>query len=271
MLHTGSDFSDFDGYVVDREVGRGGCATVYQAHYASDPQHVVALKVLDEDHRTPAEQARLDREFEFARMLDHPHIVTVYERGPCWLAMQFVGGGKLTRLQVLNDRLAALAQIADALDYAHRSGIVHCDVKPANILVAADFSHTGAVLIDFGAAHAVVHDVRRRQSRPQVSLPYTAPEVLLGQAPSAATDEYALACTAVELLTGTPPFTADNAAELVDAQLHRMPPRISRDFGWVSHAFDTVLATAMAKTPELRYRSCTEFVERLSRALHRSG
>lgn len=268
MLHADSDFG---GYLVDREVGRGGWATVYQAHHAPDPQRVVALKVLDEDHRRPSEQARLDREFEFARMLDHPHIVPVYERGPCWLAMQFVDGGKSTRLQLLDDRLAALAQVADALDCAHRSGIVHCDVKPANILVAEDFSHAGAVLIDFAVAHAVVEDVRRRQSRPQVSLPYTAPEMLLGQPPSAATDEYALACTAVELVTGTTPFAADSAAELVGAHLRRMPPRISRDFGWIPRAFDTVLATAMAKAPEMRYRCCTEFVEHLTRALRQPG
>ncbi|HYB37228.1 MAG TPA: protein kinase [Mycobacterium sp.] len=117
---------------------------------------MIALKVLGENHRTPSERARLDREFDFADRLDHPHIVTVYDRGPYWLAMQFVDGGKSTRLQRLDDRLTALAQISDALDYAHRCGIVDCDVKPANILVFKDFSRLDAVLIDFGVAHAVV-------------------------------------------------------------------------------------------------------------------
>lgn len=267
MLYAGETLG---GYVVDRTVGRGGCATVYRAYPASGPQRVLALKVLDEDHRTPPERAHLEREFEFARALDHPHVVTVYERGPCWLAMQFVAGGNSTRLRVLDDRLAALAQIADALDYAHRNGIVHCDVKPANILVAEDFPHDGAVLVDFGVAHTVVEDVWRRQKRRQVSLPYAAPEVLLGQAPAAATDEYALACTTVELLTGAPPFTADSAAELVDAQLRRLPRPVSHDFGWIPRAFDTVLSRAMAKAPEMRYRSCTEFVEHITRVLRTS-
>lgn len=268
MLHTGGGPELFGGYRADREVGRGGSATVYQAHRPSDLQRrMVALKVLNEDHRTQAEQARLEREFEFARMLDHPHIVTVYEHGPCWLAMQFIDGGKSTALQTLDDVLAALAQIADALDHAHRSGIVHCDVKPANILLAADFHRAGAVLTDFGAAHAVVEDVWRLQHRPQVSLPYTAPELLLGHPPSAASDEYALACTMVELLTGAPPFTASDPAELIDAHLHRMPPPTSRDFNRVARAFDMVVARGVAKIPEMRYRSCTELVEHITRVL----
>lgn len=270
MPHADGDSSNFGGYVIDREVGRGGHATVYQAHQVSDPRRAVALKVLDEGHRAPREQARLDREFEFARLLDHPHIVTVYEHGPNWLAMQFVDGGNSTRLQTLDDQLIVLTQIAAALDYAHRAGIVHGDVKPANILVAADFPRTGAVLVDFGVAHAVVEDVWRRQKDPQVSLPYTAPELLLGRTPTAATDQYALACTTVELLTGTPPFTAENADELVDAQLRRRPPPVSRDFGWVPRALDTVLGRAMAKLPDVRYESCSEFVENVTRVLRPS-
>lgn len=227
---------------------------------------MVALKILHEDHRTQVEQARLEREFEFARMLDHPHIITVYEHGPCWLAMQFIDGGKSTALQPLDDVLAALAQVADALDHVHRNGIVHCDVKPANILVAADFARGGAVLTDFGAAHAVVEDVWRRQ-RQQVSLPYTAPELLSGHSPSAASDEYALACTMVELLTGAPPFTGTDSAELIDAHLHRMPPPTSRNFDRAARAFDVVVARGVAKVPDMRYRSCTELVEHITRVL----
>ena len=257
------------GYVVDREAGRGGHATVYQAHKAENPDQPVALKVLGADHRSPADQARLDHEFEFARRLSHPHIVTVYEHGSFWLAMQFIDGGKSTRLQRLQDRLTALAQIADALDYVHRHGIVHGDVKPANILVAKDFPSSGACLIDFGVAHAVVDDVFRRPKDLQASLPYAAPEVLCGRAPSAATDEYALACSAVELLTGAPPFAADNSTELVNAHLRGVPPRLSPNVSWVSRAFDTVVARAMARDPEVRYQSCAEFVDHISRAVGR--
>ena len=270
-MHAESDFSAFGGYVTDEEVGRGGSATVYRAHHIADPQRPVALKVLDEDHRTASERARLQREFEFADTLDHPHILTVYERGPSWLAMQFVDGGHSTELSSIGDRLVALTQIADALDYTHHAGIVHGDVKPTNILVGSDFARVGAVLVDFGVAHAVVDDVGRQQQDLLVSLPYTAPEVLLGRPPAATSDQYALACTAVELLTGAPPFATDNAAELVDAQLYHNPPPIVGDFGGVERSLDLVLARAMKKKPDARYASCTEFVERIARVLRRIG
>ncbi|MGV0624687.1 serine/threonine-protein kinase [Mycolicibacter minnesotensis] len=260
----------YDGYLIDREIGRGGHATVYLAHHRADPAAPVALKVLDVAHRSPAEQDRLDREFTFADALDHPNIAAVYRHGPFWLAMQYLDGGKVTELDSPADRLTALRQIGAALDYVHRRGIVHCDVKPANIAISADFADPGAVLTDFGSAHAVVEDVWNRPHRPgnpEVSLPYTAPEILRGKAPTAATDEYALACTAVELLTGAPPFTARSAAELVQAHLHRLPPPLVETLGPGSRAADVVLQRAMAKHPARRYESCAEFVEQLSRAL----
>lgn len=260
--------ADLGGYRITREVGRGGSAIVYQAQPSEGDQcPPVALKVLAASHRTPLWRTRLDREFEFAAKLDHPGIVRMYQHGPFWLAMQFLGGGPLTRLRATGDRLTALTQIAAALDYAHHCGIVHGDVKPTNILLPQDFPHSGAVLTDFGSAHAVVEDVNRHQPDPEVSLPYTAPEILLGKAPSAATDEYALACTAVELFTGSPPFAADDAAELVDAHLRHLPPGLPGTFGAATRGVDLVVARAMAKYQARRYDSCTEFVAELSRAI----
>lgn len=260
------------GYRITREVGRGGSAVVYQARSPDGDQcPPVALKVLNESHRTPIWQTRLGREFELAAGLDHPNIVRMYRHGPFWLAMQFLGGGPLTGLRTTGERLAALAQIADAVDYAHHRGIVHCDVKPANILLPSHFQNSGPVLTDFGSAHAVVEDVNRRQPNPEVSLPYTAPEILLGKAPSAATDEYALACTAVELFTGSPPFVADDAAELVDAHLRHLPPALPGTFGAATLSVDLVVGRAMAKYPARRYDSCTEFVAELSRAIDGSA
>jgi serine/threonine-protein kinase len=259
----------FDGYVVEKALGRGGSATVYLVHpLAGDAD--VALKVLSEDRRTEPELRRLQREFELAHRLDHPHIVKVHERGPYWLAMQYIDGGNATSLHTLENRLAALAQIADALDYTHRMGIVHCDVKPSNILVYKDFSDGGAVLIDFGVAHTMTESATPkadRASHVRASLPYAAPELLQGHAPSASADEYALACTAVELITGAPPFAANTPVGLVEAQLHRPPPRVSHQISWVPHAFDSILAKAMAKDPDLRYESCAEFVRLIAHAL----
>ena len=137
----------YEGYVVDAALGHGGYATVYRAHDAADPDRAVALKVLDDHHRKPAQLAQLQREFDFAHRLDHPHIIKVYACGPGWQAMELVDGGTANSIIGLPDRLAALAHIAGALDYAHERGIVHCDVKPSNILVSLPFSTRGAVLI----------------------------------------------------------------------------------------------------------------------------
>jgi serine/threonine protein kinase len=258
----------YEGYVVDGGLGHGGYATVYLAHDAADPDRRVALKILDDFHREPVQIARLQREFDFAHRLDHPHIIKVYECGEGWLAMELVDGGTATKLKGLPDRLAALGQIADALDYAHRLGVVHCDVKPSNILVSVPFSVRGAVLIDFGVAHAVADDVVRRHSHVEASLPYSAPELLRGHAPSAATDEYALACTAFELITGSPPFKAATSIDLMDEQLHAPPPKLSRKIEWLPHAFDSIMSKALAKNPDNRYDSCAEFIALITRALH---
>jgi serine/threonine protein kinase len=256
---------DFAGYVIDATLGRGGYATVYRAHRPADGNREVALKILDEHHRRADQIARLRREFEFAHQLDHPHIVTVYDHGVGWLTMEVIDGGTSSALPDNNTRLTALRQIADALDYTHHAGIVHCDVKPSNILVSKDFSR--AVLIDFGIACAVSETVGWHATQIEASLPYTAPELLRGRPPSALTDQYALACTAVELLIGRPPYSADTWMELVDAHLSKPPPSFSRRIGWVPRLFDSWLHRALAKNPESRYDSCTELIEQLCRAL----
>jgi serine/threonine-protein kinase len=257
----------FEGYVVDGALGHGGYSTVYQAHDAAGPDRVVALKILDDHHRELAQIGRLQREFAFANALDHPHIIRVYERGIGWLTMELIDGGTVSRLQAMADRLTALAQVADALDYTHRRGTVHCDVKPSNILVSLPFSVRGSVLIDFGVAHAMAEEVWHRPAHIEASLPYSAPELLHGRAPSAATDEYALACTAFELITGSPPFTATTSIGLVDEQLHAQPPKVARKLDWLRHAFDSIMAKALAKNPDNRYESCSEFISLIARTL----
>ena len=179
--------------------------------------------------------------------------------------MELVSGGTVATLSAMPDRLAALTQIADALDYIHNRGIVHCDVKPSNILIHQDFSRDGAVLIDFGVARSITDDIGYRATNVEASLPYSAPELLTGHAPAEATDEYALACTAVELITGSPPFTASTPIGLIDAHLHKPPPRRSREIDWLPRVFDSILAKAMAKSPENRYQSCREFASLITR------
>jgi serine/threonine-protein kinase len=254
----------FEGYLVEDALGHGGSATVYRAQSAHTGR-LVALKVLNPDHRGADESARLKREFDLAQRASHPHVVDVYRRGAVWLTMQLIDGGTVTSLSLIDTKLTAVAQIAAALDHAHKFGVVHCDVKPTNILVHKDFSQGGAVLIDFGVAYAVSEDNRKAARTLLGSLPYLAPEMLRGHAPSAATDEYALACTTVELVTGRTPFVARTAAGLIDHQLHEPPPYLSRTFRWLPRGFDGVLGKGLAKDPELRYPTCSEFAAAVAR------
>jgi serine/threonine protein kinase len=240
---------------------------VYRAHPSDAPNDPVALKVLDARHRDEVHLNRLAREYDFATTCSHPHVVAMRERGPHWLAMQLLAGGPITTLAERVDVLAALGQIGAALDYVHTRGVVHCDVKPTNILLCEHFSDGGAVLIDFGVARAFTDHLGRDITRIEASLPYTAPEVLYGRSPTAATDLYALACTAVELLFGAPPFTRPTTFALADDHLRSPVPRFARRIDWVPHAFDSILAKAMAKDPELRYDSCAEFIALITRAL----
>lgn len=257
----------FEGYVVDGIVGRGGSALVYRAHEAASPDRTVALKVLSEERRGPEEQERLRREFEFAHRLQHPHIIRVFENGPAWLSMEFVAGGTITDLATVPNRIAALAQIADALDFIHTQGVAHCDVKPANILVSQSFYEQGARLVDFGSALLIGVASAPRATHVSASLPWCPPELLMGHAPTAATDVYSLACTAVEMISGSPPFTANTQVGLIEAQLHSPAPRVSHRIDWLPRAFDSVLAKAMAKEPQDRYQSCSELTALITRII----
>jgi eukaryotic-like serine/threonine-protein kinase len=280
---------DDSGYTRDRLLGQGGSAAVYLAHRSGLPA-TVALKVLHPDKRGDRYLARLHREFDFARQVHHEHVVAVYEHGTHWLTMQYIDGGNTNALPGLPDRVTALTQIAGALDHVHRVGIVHCDVKPTNILVFQDFSR-GAVLIDFGIAHSLAADMAARLSHAglqrlsldpakrithqdvdrsdqlQASLPYASPEILMNQMPSAASDQYSLACTAVELLTGEPPFAAQTQSALIDAHVEQPVPRLSTRAAGLPRALDSIVARAMAKDPDRRYSSCAAFIDDLTHAL----
>ncbi|MUM15605.1 serine/threonine protein kinase [Mycobacterium sp. CBMA271] len=255
------------GYVVDTLLGRGGTAQVFLAH--KDTQQV-ALKVLNPRHRNPEDINRLHREFELAQQFSHPRIVTVYECGDDWLAMQALDGGSAKDLVgtdqswIIPIKLTALQQIAGALDYIHDAQVVHCDVKPSNIMRARS---GGAVLTDFGIAQELSFADGPRRPVVQTSLPYAAPEVLRGQPVTAATDQYALACTAVELFDGKPPFTARTAMKLVDLHLNATPWPISYRHKHIPRAFDSIVAKAMAKDPLSRYPTCTEFITLLTHAV----
>jgi serine/threonine protein kinase len=269
--------------VVGEVLGRGSTSTVYRAVDGATGRPV-ALKVLDTGAGTPEVAARFRREFEIAREVAHPHVIAVHDSGrepagagrPAQLlmTMELVEGGSAVGFVPGRDAqpdlavvLPLLAQVADALDAAHALDVVHRDVKPANLLLRAQ-PGVWAVLTDFGTAQ-LLDDVRPLAPHGRVAgtLPYAAPEVLQGQRLSPATDLYSLACTAVELLTGEPPFPRNTAFAVTHAHLTAAPPSLRVRRSWLPAALDDVIGAALAKDPARRPASCTAFAARLAGAL----
>lgn len=256
-------------YTVDALLGSGASADVYRAHRAGQ-SGVVALKVLHTDPTShPRARERFAREFAIASMLDHPHIVAVYEKGECpslWMAMQYIDGPESSILiprtgqePDIETILRVSGQLADALDYAHSMDVLHRDVKPANVLLSSD--RRDAFLNDFGIAQ-LIDDVSplARNGRVRGSIAYAAPELLQGQQLTPATDLYALASTMVEWLTGLPPYPRDTAFAITYAHLHDPPPSLSRRRRWLPSGLDSIFAKALSKDPAARYDSCTGLV-----------
>ena len=267
----------FAGYAVVGLLGRGGSSEVYLVDDGIRAD--TTLKVLvGEAVRSRHACARLAREFDIARGLRHPNIVTMRRTGVegkwPWLSMQYVIGYPASRLAPAPSAqpdvplaLTVLGCIASALDYVHSAGVVHRDVKPSNILVAEE-DPPASVLTDFGIAR-YLDDQRPagRDGRVVGSIPYVAPEALLGQKVGAAADQYGLACSIVEILTGKTPFPLATQFAIAYAHRETKPPQLSARRRWIPRRVDTVIARGMAKNPRDRYPSCAELVDAVSAAL----
>jgi serine/threonine protein kinase len=277
------------GYRLDRCVARGSTAAVYLA-LDKRLRRQVAVKVLAPDpDRDAAVRTRMIREVRAASAVDHPHILPVYEAdeadGTMYVAMRYASGGNasslLSRLGPLPPGYAwrIVFQIASALDAAHVHGLIHRDVKPANILLDAGntagrpLEHAGdqepdhAYLSDFGMSKAFPPGQVIAADQIGGTLHYLAPEQIEGRAPDGRADLYSLACTGFELLCGTPPFGPDQGLTLMYAQLYASPPAVTARCGDLPAAVDSVLATALAKDPADRYPNCGRFAEELRAAL----
>ncbi|MFI5501438.1 ADP-ribosylglycohydrolase family protein [Nocardia asteroides] len=282
MMRRGDVFA---GFVVERELGRGGMGAVYAARDRRLPR-LTALKLMHRDLFADHEiRTRFEREADLVAQLDHPNIITVYDRGldeeRLWIAMQFVDGvdaAAVPTAQLGTDRVAQiLAQTASALDYAHRQGVLHRDVKPANILlsrtagVGAGFDER-VVLTDFGIAK-LLDDTGglTRTGQFTATIAYASPEQLSSAPLDHRGDQYSLACTVFRLLTGTGPFDAPNPATVMLGHLNAVPPRASAHRAAVPPAVDTVLAKAMAKEPARRFASCSDFAAAFAEAIDRPG
>ena len=267
------------GYRLGAEVGAGGMAVVFRARDERLGRQV-ALKILAPALASDSEfRRRFIGESRAAAAVDDPHIIPVYEAGEAegvlFIAMRFVGSGDLRAVLAREGPLAPeravefVSQVASALDAAHRAGLVHRDVKPANILVDTSADRPDyAYLSDFGISKAVMASAGLTGTGQYLGTAvYSAPEQIEGRAVDGRTDQYALACVTYELLTGAVPFERDQVAEVLLAHLSEPPPSLGSRRPGLPGAVDEVLARAMAKVPEKRYGTCQEFADALRAAL----
>ncbi|MFE3194997.1 protein kinase [Nocardia sp. NPDC059240] len=258
----------FAGYQILRKLGAGGMGAVYQARDRDLPRFV-ALKLLtmpdggEVDHRI-----RFRREADTVARLSHPNIVTVYARGEdddrLWISMTFVDGSDVAR--ALRDgaihparAVRIITETAAALDHAHETGILHRDVKPANILLT-DGRRERALLTDFGIAKAI-DESRELTRRGEIlaSFQYSAPERLTqpGDVDPRA-DVYSLGCTLFHMLTGEPPYPGQSVSRIIYAHAYDPVPLPSHRNPALPRGFDEVIARAMAKQPAQRYDTCAQ-------------
>ncbi|WP_068068031.1 serine/threonine-protein kinase [Nocardia xishanensis] len=273
MLDNGSVFA---GYTVERLLGRGGMGSVYLARHPRLPRWT-ALKLLNRELFFDTEiRARFEREADLVAQLDHPNIVTVFDRGvegeQLWISMQYVDGVDAASLdaRALPPQRAVqiVAETAKALDFAHGKGVLHRDVKPANILLErAEGGLERVFLTDFGIARFRDDTGKLTQTGTfTATLAFASPEQLSGAVLDHRSDQYSLACTLFRTLTGTVPFEASNPVAVIQGHMQQPPPRLSTVRPGLPLALDAVLSRALAKRPDDRFDSCAEFAEAARRA-----
>ncbi|MBF6277759.1 MULTISPECIES: serine/threonine-protein kinase [Nocardia] len=273
MLYSGELFA---GYRIERVLGAGGMGEVYVARHPRLPRSD-AVKVLPAQYAAdPEYRARFEREADLAASLSHPAIVKVYDRGEyegrLWIAMELVDGVDVAqRLAATGpfgiDEVIRIAEtVAGALDRANAQGLMHRDVKPANILLSRD----GDVLLtDFGIARQAAAGASDLTGTGVMigTLNYASPEQLSAQPLDGRSDQYSLACTVFHVLTGDAPFADANPVVVVTRHATATPPSVRTARPHLHPDVDAVLARAMAKRPEARFASSSEFAAALGAAL----
>lgn len=261
-----SDGDQFAGYRIERRLGRGGMGILY---LALEPglQRQVALKLIAPEAASDDVFARrFAEESRIAASIEHPNVVPIYaagdEGGVPWIAMRYVAGSDLNRRIAREGRLepaeavALIAQIGNGLDAIHAAGLIHRDVKPANVLLSGEEASAHAYITDFGVARNVATESGLTQTGRFVgTLDYVAPEQISGEPIDARVDVYALGCLLFKLLTGEVPFPREGEAARLYAHLNDPPPAPSLYAPATPMALDDVVVRAMSKPPGDRYPS----------------
>lgn len=267
------------GYRIQRVLGTGGMGTVYLAKHPALPR-MDALKVLSQDLSQDEEfRARFEREANLAAGLDHPNIVSVYNRGEehgqLWIAMQYIDGtdaaaeiARAPQSMTPARALRIVTEVGKGLDYAHRRALLHRDVKPANFLLSRGDDDERVLLTDFGVAKSTEDANELTQTGSFLAtIAYAPPEQLSGDRLDHRADIYSLACSFFKLLTGRNPYPSTQPALVMMGHLHEPPPRATDVNPHLPPAVDQVFARAMAKNPAERYASCREFTDAAADAL----
>ncbi len=267
-------------YELDGVVGRGGMAEVYRARDIR-LDRIVAVKTLREDlARDATFQARFRREAQSAASLNHPSIVAVYDTGEDmagpthvpYIVMEYVDGRTLRELlrddrRLLPERALEITDgVLRALDYSHRNGIVHRDIKPGNVMLTRQAE---VKVMDFGIARAVSDAQATMTQTAQVigTAQYLSPEQARGERVDARSDLYSTGCLLYELLTGRPPFTGDSPVAIAYQHVRENPIPPSRIDPEIPAWADSIVLKAMAKDPAERYQSAAEMRTDIQRAL----
>ena len=275
-----------DRYVLARELGRGGMATVY---LAQDLKHdrPVALKVLPAELAGILGHERFEREIRLAARLQHPHVLTVLDSGEAagqlWFTMPFVEGESLRdrlnreRQLPVDEALRITREAAQGLQYAHEHAVVHRDIKPENIMVRTD----GFVkVLDFGLARhtqieradLATHSEFQTGPGAMLGTPsYMSPEQLMGQPVDGRSDLFSAGVVLYQFLTGEKPFTGERATTIITKVLSETPPAPSQLNVTVPRAFDALVSKALAKRPDERFQNGREFIAALDAAYESRG
>lgn len=259
-------------YRVRERIGFGGMGEVWSAADQEVGREVAVKALARHLVANPEARERFRREAQHAGSLAHPHVVSVYDAGTegdlMLLVMELVAGGNLTaRLRdhgrpPVEEGVRITREILSGLSAAHEAGLVHRDVKPANVMFTAD----GRVkLTDFGIARLAATETTRT-AEVYGSTPYMAPELAYGLRGGTRSDVYAVGCVAYELLTGRSPFTGETPAVTIARHLQFTPPRLAESREGISPQLDAVLMRALTKDPADRYADACEMLDDLERA-----